>query len=80
MYELLVITLLSGEEAHISPRHIVSIIEARNADDPGKHYTNKVRCIIQLVDNRQVTTAEECDSVEARLQEMTKKRIEELRK
>ena len=80
MWELLVITLLSGEEAHISPRHIVSIVEARSADDPGKHYTNKVRCIIQLVDNRTFTTAEECGSIEARLREMSERRIEEMRK
>ena len=80
MWELLVITLLSGEEMHIAPRHIVSMIEARHADDPGKHYTKEVRCIIQLVDNKTVTTAEECDSIEHRLREMVDHKIEELRK
>ena len=80
VWELLVITMLTGEEAHVAPRHIVSIIEARNADDPGKHYTARVRCVISLDDGKQITTAEECDSVEERLRKMPEKRIEEMRK
>ena len=80
MWELLAITLLNGSEAHIAPRHIISIIEARHADDPGKHYTDKVKCIIQLSDNKTLTTEEDCGSIEKRLQELAQKRIEELRK
>jgi hypothetical protein len=70
VWELLAITLLSGDEIKIAPRYIVSIIEARAADDPGKHYTDRVRCIITLVDNKTITTEEECDSIERRLHEM----------
>jgi hypothetical protein len=79
VWELLTITLLNGSEMHVAPRYIVSIIEARTADDPGKHYTDKVRCIITLIDNKIVTTEEECDSVEKRLRELTDKRIQEMR-
>lgn len=73
------ITLLSGEEMHVSPRHIISLIEARHADDPGKHYTAAVRCIVTLEGNKTVTTAEECDSIEERLKAMASNRIKELR-
>ena len=74
------ITMLTGEVADIAPRHIVSIIEARSADDPGKHYTARVRCVISLIDGKQLTTEEECDTIEARLAEMSKRRIQEMRK
>ena len=74
------ITMLTGEEAHVSPRHIVSIIEARHADDPGKHYTAKVRCVISLDDSKQLTTTEECDDIEKRLQEMAERRLKDLRR
>ena len=80
MWELLTITLLNGSEMHIAPRYIVSIIEARQADDPGKHYTDRVRCIITLIDNKIVTTEEECDDIERRLHELAERRIKELRK
>jgi hypothetical protein len=79
VWEFLVITLLSGEEAHLAPSHITSIIEARQADDPSKHFTDKVRCIIYIDNGRQYTTSEECDSIEARLNKMAKKRIEQMR-
>jgi hypothetical protein len=80
VFELLVIVLLDGREAHINPRHIVSITEARDADDPGKHYTDKVRCALSLSDGKLFTTEEECDSIDARLHEIAAKRIREMRK
>jgi hypothetical protein len=80
VWELLTITLLNGSQMAIAPRYIVSVIEARQADDPGKHYTEKVRCIVTLIDNKTITTEEECDSIEARLKEMAERRIKELRK
>lgn len=78
--EFLVIMTLDGREIHMNPRHIVSISEAKQADDPGKHYTDDVRCVISLVDGAHVTTKEECDDIERRLQEIMSARIRELRK
>lgn len=80
MWELLVLVTLDGREISVSPRHIVSIAEAKQADDPGKHYTDKVRCVISVSDGTHVTTEEECESIEQRLQEMAARRIQELRK
>jgi uncharacterized protein YlzI (FlbEa/FlbD family) len=70
MYELLIITMLNGEQAHVAPHHIVSVTEARSGDDPGKHYAKEVKCVITLTTGRSISTAEDCDSVEARLREI----------
>ena len=80
MWELLAITMLNGEVADVAPRHIVSIIEAQDADDPGKHYTHKVHCVITLVTGKSITTEEECDDIEKRLSEIADRRIKEMRK
>lgn len=72
MMEFLVIMTLDGREVFLNPRHIVSIAEARQADDPGKHYTNAVRCVLSLDDGKNVSTAEECENVEKRLLELGK--------
>lgn len=80
MWELLIVTLLTGSEAHLNPREIVSMIEAREADDPGKHYTAAVRCVVSMTDGKQITTVEECDHIEVRLHEMAARRIQEMRK
>jgi uncharacterized protein YlzI (FlbEa/FlbD family) len=80
VWELLTIMMLNGEEAHVNPRHIVSIIEQKIADDPGKHWNDKVRCVVTMVDGKQLTTKEECDDIEARLHALAVKRIEEMRK
>lgn len=64
---LLVIILLSGTEAHLNPQEIVSLLEAREADDPMKHYTPEVRCVVVMTNNREYTTKEDCQSIEKRL-------------
>jgi hypothetical protein len=63
----LVITLLNGSEVRINPREIVSMIEARDADDPMKRYTAEVRCVVETTDGKNYTTREECPSIEARV-------------
>ena len=80
MLELLIIVTMSGQEAHVNPRHIVSMIEAKLADDPGKHYTDAVRCVITTIDGARITTREECDDIEKRLREIVNKRLQDLRK
>jgi uncharacterized protein YlzI (FlbEa/FlbD family) len=47
-------------------------VEANQADDPGKHYTRKVKCVISMVNGKQITTEEACDAIEKRLQELRK--------
>ena len=64
---LLVIVLLTGTEAHLNPREIVSLLEARDADDPMKHYTADVKCIVVMTNNREFATREKCASIEKRL-------------
>lgn len=70
---LLVIVLLSGTEAHLNPQEIVAFLTARDADDPMKHYTAEVRCIVQMSNREEYTTREECASIEKRLQELRDK-------
>jgi uncharacterized protein YlzI (FlbEa/FlbD family) len=80
MLELLIVQMLNGGDIHINPREIVSMVEARAADDPGKHYTDKVKCIINLTNGKTITTEEDCDHIEERLRAIVAKRIEEMRK
>jgi hypothetical protein len=80
VWELLLLVLLDGREAYVAPRQIVSITEAKDADDPGKHFTRKVKCVISMTDGKIFSTAEDCDAIEQRLRELADKRIKELRK
>ena len=79
MWELLLVILLDGREVYVNPREIVTITEAQQADDPGKHYTDRVRCVISMSDGKVTTTAEECEHIEERLHELSVKRLRELR-
>lgn len=68
----LVIVLLTGTEAHLNVLEISAILQARDADDQMKHYTAEVRCIVQMSNHKEYTTAEECSSVEKRLSDIRK--------
>ena len=76
----LVVMTLDGREIFLNPRHIVSIAEARQADDPGKHYTDAVRCVITTADGAHISTSEECDDIEKRLRDVIEQRMKEIRK
>jgi uncharacterized protein YlzI (FlbEa/FlbD family) len=80
VWELLLLILLDGREAYVAPRQIVSIAEAKDADDPGKHYTDKVKCVVSMTDGKIYAVAEECDEIEKRLHEIGERRIKEFRK
>jgi hypothetical protein len=80
MWELLVLVMLDGREAYVNPRQIISIVEAKDADDKGNHYTNRVKCVVTTVDGAKITTEEECDSISQRLMELAEKRLKEMRK
>jgi hypothetical protein len=67
---LLVVQTLDGREIVINPREIISLSEARDAEDPGKHYTDAVRCVIDTTDGKLITVAEECESIRLRMEEM----------
>lgn len=72
--------LLDGREAYVAPRQIVSITDAKYAEDPGHHYTDKVKCVVSMTDGKVFTTVEDCDTIEQRLHELAEKRIKEMRK
>jgi len=71
---LLVIVLLNGTELRINPHELVSLVTAREADDPEKRYTAEVRCVIQTSNGGEFTSAEECSSIERRLQALKEAR------
>jgi uncharacterized protein YlzI (FlbEa/FlbD family) len=70
--------LLDGRTVDLNPQHIVSVAEARDADDPTKHFTNKVKCVVSMVDGKYYTTAESCDEIEQKLRNIADKRIQEI--
>jgi uncharacterized protein YlzI (FlbEa/FlbD family) len=76
----LIIVLLDGREVDLNPRHIVSVAEAKEADDVGKHFTEKVKCVVSTVDGKFYATAETCDEIEQHLRAIAEKRIQEMRK
>jgi uncharacterized protein YlzI (FlbEa/FlbD family) len=78
--EFLIIVLLDGREVDLNPRHIVSVAEAKDADDPAKHFTDKVKCVVSMVDGKFYATAETCDEIEQKLRAIAEKRIQEMRK
>jgi ketosteroid isomerase-like protein len=80
VWELLLLTLLDGRTAYVAPRQIVSISDAKDAEDPGRHFTAKVKCVVSMTDGKIFTTVEDCDAIDARLREMAERRIQEMRK
>lgn len=79
MLDFLILVLLDGRIVDLNPRHIVSVAEAKDADDPGKHFTDKVRCVVSMVDGKFYSTAESCDDIEKKLRDIADKRIKEMR-
>jgi len=77
---LLVIVLLNGSEVRLNPKEIVSMIEAREADDPLKRYTGEVRCVIETTNGQSYTTREECPSIEARIRDLFEQRLKGVRR
>jgi ketosteroid isomerase-like protein len=78
--ELLLLVMLDGRITYLNPREIVSVTEAKDADDPGKHYTDKVKCVVSMTDGKVFSTEETCEHIEERLREIVEKRIREMRK
>jgi uncharacterized protein YlzI (FlbEa/FlbD family) len=71
--EFLVIVLLDGREVDLNPRHIVSVAEAKESDDPAKHFTDQVKCVVSMVDGKFYATAESCGEIEQRLRAMAER-------
>jgi len=65
---LIVIVLLNGSEVRLNPSEIVSMVEARDANDPLKRYTPDVRCIVTTTNGVEYATREECTAIEDRLE------------
>jgi uncharacterized protein YlzI (FlbEa/FlbD family) len=68
--QLIVLHTLDGRDVYVNTSHIVSVVEARDEDDPHKHMTAKVHCAIGMLDGKIYTVAESCDGVRQRLQEI----------
>jgi hypothetical protein len=64
---LLIVVLLTGTEVRLNPSEITALVQARDADDPSKKYTPEVRCVVQMANNAQYATTEECNSIENRI-------------
>jgi uncharacterized protein YlzI (FlbEa/FlbD family) len=58
MIEFIVLQTLDGRHVHINPAAIVSIHEAR-----GRLVTDKVHCVVSLVNGKFVTVVESCDEL-----------------
>ena len=67
--QLVVLHTLDGRDVYVNPVHVVSVVEARDENDPHKTMTAKVRCAIGMLDGKIYTVAEDCANVRRRLQE-----------
>jgi uncharacterized protein YlzI (FlbEa/FlbD family) len=68
--QLLVLHTLDGRDVFVVPSHIVSIVEAREEDDPEKKMTRQVHCSITMTTGKMYTVSEDCASVRKRLEEL----------
>jgi hypothetical protein len=75
---LLVVVLLNEAKVYVNPDEIVALVQARDADDPLKHYAPEVRCVVQMA-NQQYTTREECAAIQKRMNEIKEENDDDLR-
>jgi len=65
----LVLQTLDGRDVHINQSHIVTLSEPDEDRDPKKKLmTDKVRCVVTLLNNLKVSVSESCDDVKARME------------
>lgn len=68
--QFIVFQTIDGRDVHINPKHVVSLSETNEARDPSeKLLTDKVHCIINLINGTKVSVADNCDVVRRRLEE-----------
>lgn len=71
---LIVIVLLTGTKVFVNPSEISALVQAREGEDPLKHYAPAVRCVVEMTSRHEFTTTEECASIEKRIHELKEKR------
>jgi hypothetical protein len=65
--EVIVVHQLDGREAIINTAQITQLIEEREAGSPHKLLSDKVHCVVAMVDRRWVGTVETCEDIHAML-------------
>ena len=65
---LIVVHTIDGYEVLINPEQVTSIRAAKENED-NKFLANDVHCVIGLTDGKFVSTAENCEEVEQKLEE-----------
>lgn len=65
--ELIVLHTIDGRDVHVNPAHVVTLTE-RIEGAQNKVLSDKVYCVVGLLDGKFVSVAERCDSVRRQLQ------------
>lgn len=60
--ELITLRSLDGRAVHVNPAHVVSLTE-RIENQPNKVISDKVYCVVGLLDQKFVSVGERCDKV-----------------
>jgi hypothetical protein len=65
----LVLQTLDGRDVHVNPAYVATLSEPDEDRDPKKKLmTDKVHCVVTLLNNLRVSVGEDCDSVKARME------------
>lgn len=64
--ELVLLRTIDGRDVHINPAHVVSLTH-KVEHQPNKVLSEKVLCVVGLLDGKFISVAEPCDRVQARL-------------
>lgn len=64
--ELVVLRTLDGRTVHVNPAHVVSLNE-RVEGERNKVLSDKVYCVINLLDGKFISVGEKCDVVRQQL-------------
>ena len=65
--ELIAVRTLDGREVFINPHAITALTEPKDADS--KLFSDRVQCIVSLLDQHFVTVTETCEAIRQRLKE-----------
>lgn len=67
MIEFILLHTLDGRDVFVNAANVTMIGEARADTDPQKKLVGKVHCVVNMVDGKFVTVAEQCDAMRQRL-------------
>lgn len=66
--ELIVLHTIDGHDVHVNPKHVVSLLD-RIETQQNKALSDKVQCVVRMLDGKFISVAESCTSVRRKLQE-----------